>query len=332
MNTSHGTLDGDAEVDELTACLPRRRSTNRVGLGVVLALDTLEGLTVYTIVSSVVLFCEDNLSLSKTEAVVVYLIFGAIMFIVPCITGALGDAVVTRYTCILASLAVFLLGGLVMLSLALIMSQDMDFRPRRALYMVSLVLVGVGSGGCISVSIPFGADQLADPSPRNMWSFFIWKHWFYCLGKFLGYLPLPDVLKAVDKDTHKETVLLPQAIIVVVAVGLGIGILLLGKPRFNIVQPQGKKIFSRLKNGFSMCLPCLCRESFDYVSLGSSTSLTDERRDNRLLLKRVILLSALFSLFGIYTIFHYQLSSTFMLQAEELQNASPLPVISLNMC
>ncbi|XP_064645506.1 solute carrier family 15 member 4-like isoform X2 [Lineus longissimus] len=290
----------------------------------------LQGVACYTILPFVATFCRDGLDLSKTNAVIIYLVFSGIVYMVPCASGALSDTAITRYTCLLVSLVLFLIGSVVLLSLALVLTTDIDRNNKIALYVVSLVFMGLGYGFSISNMYTIGIDQVAHPTLRNVWSFFIWKHWFFSLGKLISYLPLPFLLRWLGAHFGENT-LLPNAIVVVIAVGLSLAILLLGKRQINIVQPQGRTTFQRLKNGFSRCLPCFCRENHDYVSLESSASLTNERRYNRLLLKNVVLLIALFSICGGFNMFRTQLTSTFVIQAEYLRNTSPLPAISINM-
>jgi predicted membrane protein len=74
-NVLLSTQVDDEQCVEVDSRVARDRPESKVGLAVIMLIEMMKGVAFYTILPNVVLFCRDDLNLSKTESVIIYLTF-----------------------------------------------------------------------------------------------------------------------------------------------------------------------------------------------------------------------------------------------------------------
>ncbi|XP_005095839.3 solute carrier family 15 member 4 [Aplysia californica] len=144
----------------------------------ILITEMCERLTYYSIVAGLVLFSNSHLGISETDATTINQVFSGFVYLIPIIGGFLADSYFGRFKTILGSIAIYMI-GLVLLPIAAIdFSQwgadALSVDGQRALFFLGLVFVALGTGGIKANVGPFGAEQVETMGNEAVQSFFNW--------------------------------------------------------------------------------------------------------------------------------------------------------------
>ena len=170
-------------------------------------------------------------------------------FILPVLGGWLADSVAGKFSVILFSGVIYLLGTL-LLPLGSISEHDkhVDWAVssattnktfKRVIYMCGLFFVAMGTGGIKANVSPFGAEQVLNKGPEKVQRFFIWFYWFVNIG---GILAFTFVVYVQQNVSYFYGYLIPAFSIVIALI-----IFLSGKPSYQLHPPTGSVLTTTLK-------------------------------------------------------------------------------------
>ena len=167
----------------------------------------------------------------------------------PVLGGWLADSVAGKFSVILFSGVIYLLGTL-MLPLGSISEDDrhvdwavssvtIDKTFKRVIYICGLFFVAMGTGGIKANVSPFGAEQVFKKGPESVQRFFIWFYWFVNIGAIIAFTFVVYVQQIVS---YFYGYLIPACSIVVALI-----IFLSGKPSYQLHHPAGSVLTTTLK-------------------------------------------------------------------------------------
>ena len=168
----------------------------------ILVTELCERLTFYSISGNIVYFATRSNHLNMTPAVAstLALMFQGICFTMPVLGGWLADSKGGKFSVILFSAVIYLLGTL-LLPLGSIERNDSNKEKSQwaandvttnltfmqAVYITGLFLVAFGTGGIKANVSPFGAEQISNRGPAAIQAFFSWFYWFINVGALVSY-------------------------------------------------------------------------------------------------------------------------------------------------
>lgn len=170
-------------------------------------------------------------------------------FVLPVFGGWLADSVAGKFSVILFSGVIYLIGTM-MLPLGSIsdhnehdswavtsLTSNKTFK--KVIYLCGLVFVAMGTGGIKANVSPFGAEQVLNKGPERVQTFFIWFYWFVNIGAILGFTFVVYVQQNVS---YFYGYLMPTFSIVIALI-----VFLAGKPSYQLHRPPGSVLTTTMK-------------------------------------------------------------------------------------
>ncbi|ONK76875.1 uncharacterized protein A4U43_C02F760 [Asparagus officinalis] len=159
--------------------------------------------------------------------------------IMPLFGGFVADAYLGRFSTVLMSTLIYLL-GLVLLTLSQLvpnLKPSRSLRVHEIVFFVAIYLISVGTGGHKPSLESFGADQFDDnhaDERRKKMSYFNWWNCGICAGVLLGVTVIVFVQDNVSWGTAD--------IVLSVVMGISLVIFLIGKPFYRYRIPEGSPL------------------------------------------------------------------------------------------
>ena len=168
----------------------------------ILFTELCERLTFYGITGNLVYFAtkSDHLSMSPANASILAYVFQGTCFTLPILGGWLADTKAGKFSVILFSLVIYLLGTLLLPFGSIARNDnngeksqwaanDITTNPifMKVFYITGLFLVAFGTGGIKANVSLFGAEQVSYRGLAAIEDFFRWFYWFTNIGGFLAF-------------------------------------------------------------------------------------------------------------------------------------------------
>ena len=169
---------------------------------------------------------------------ILYFLFLGACYFIPLMGGWLADARLGRYNVIYGSMLIYAIGALLILPVSY-NGIDHNKTMRLVYFVLSLVLVALGTGGIKANVAPLGADQLARHGPRAVEIFFIWFYWFINLG---GLISFTVVVYIQQKYGFFYGYLIPAGTLL-----LTITVFVSGRNKYVIKPPGGSQLIETVK-------------------------------------------------------------------------------------
>lgn len=273
----------------------------------ILITEFCERLTFYGLVANMVLFCKDELDLPAPWPSTINLIFSGACYFIPLMGGWLADARLGRYNVIYGSMLIYAIGALLILPVSY-NGIDHNKTMRLVYFVLSLVLVALGTGGIKANVAPLGADQLARHGPRAVEIFFIWFYWFINLG---GLISFTVVVYIQQKYGFFYGYLIPAGTLL-----LTITVFVSGRNKYVIKPPGGSQLIETVKIIYQAVKNRQGQSGEMWLDRAKSRfggAYTDAQVEDVKTLLRIIPMSLLFVMF--FVIFPAQLQTTWLIQA-----------------
>ena len=120
-------------------------------------------------------------------------LFPGTCYFIPVFGGWLADSYTGRFNTIFGSSLLYLVGTLLLAAVSyndydkLGNVENLGTNSKLGFFLVSLVLIAVGTGGIKANVSPFGADQVLHAGPQAVARFFNWFYWFINIGSFIAF-------------------------------------------------------------------------------------------------------------------------------------------------
>jgi solute carrier family 15 (peptide/histidine transporter), member 3/4 len=300
--------------------MPETKSTTSKWVTVAILLTELcERLTFYSLSGNLVLFCTNILQFSNDAAVNISFSFTALVYFIPLGGGYIADLISGRFNAIYGSALIYVLGAT---SVTLSSGQydemfndrqhNLDISGRRALYILGLLLIAIGSGGIKANVSTFGAQQLDRMGANAVQTFFNWFYWFINLGAAIAYSGVVYI--------QQEVSFFVGYLIPTFSILLAIVIFML--PRKSYVnETTGANALKDFVQVYAGAIKSYKRRSIkyrrilDYARASNGGEHADYVVDNVLRIQRILPIFACIIMF--WTIY-FQMQNTFFLQGERL--------------
>ncbi|XP_076074028.1 solute carrier family 15 member 4-like [Mytilus galloprovincialis] len=293
-------------------------------VGCILMTELCERLTYYSVIANLILFCTSTLDISSTGAARISLIFSGSVFIVPIFGGYVADAFVGKFNIILGCGLIYVI-GLVLLPASAVdyknnwfgLHNKISTETRRGLFLSSLVLIAIGTGGIKSNVGPFGAQQVENLGPKAVQSFFNWFYWFINVGAIIAYSGVAAVQQDVGFDVG--------FLIPLISMILALVIFVLNKSKYISLPVKG----SVLKDTIGVCCATRCK-GFDHAREDEGGPYSNEMVNGVIAVLRIL---PVFLLIIVYWAIYSQMGTTFFLQGERMDlkvGSGNVPVAVLN--
>lgn len=235
----------DASVDH-KGRVPLRASTGTWKASLfIIAIEFGERLSYFGIATSLIIYLTKVIHQDLKTAAKNVNYWSGLTTIMPLIGGFLADAYLGRFTMVLISSIVYLLGLLILTMSGTIPDLkpcDTGFcqKPRRiheVIFFLAIYLISIGTGGHKPSLESFGADQFDDDHPeerKKKMSFFNWWNFGLCCGLLLGVtiiVYIQDHISYAAADIILTTVLASCTVIFCI-----------GRPFYRFKKPKGSPL------------------------------------------------------------------------------------------
>lgn len=321
----HNTNENDrsTEMRNVHDFNERESEVDVFAVACILLTELCERLVYYSVLVNMILFCTSKLEMSSTTAATINLVFSGSVFIVPVFGGYIADTLTGKYKAIFGS------GIILIIGLILLLASSIDYvrmlgplyslstKSTTILYITSLVLMIIGSGGIKSNIGPLGAQQVECRGSQAVQSFFNWFYWIINIGAVIA----SSVVAYVQQNIgFFYGYLIPLIVMILAQI-----IFSLSKNRYVTTSVEG----SPVREIFGVCCAsrCLSFDGADNEHGGqfSSDSVSRVRSFFRLL--------PVCGLVIIYWTVYSQMTSTFFLQSERMDisvGTKQVPIAVLN--
>ena len=156
----------------------------------ILVCEFCERLAYYGFAGSLVLFFQNKLKMSNSDADVQYQAWAGVCYLTPLIGGLVADKYLGRYWTIMLFCAIYAVG------LALVVVFSAPGAINDGMFFLSMYIVALGTGGIKPNVSTMGADQFDDKfeqDRKEKESFFNWFYWSINLGAFISYTSITYV-------------------------------------------------------------------------------------------------------------------------------------------
>lgn len=146
----------------------------------------LERTAYYGILANLVLFLNDELGLDQDITIVCLFLFTGMAWMMSTIGGLVGDSFLGRFHTIWSSLAIYIIGA-ILLYIEAHIHNYITAQSKYWLISVSCLFLSIGEGAFKANSSAFGAEQLQTHAGETYRRFFSWFYWAINIGSFIGY-------------------------------------------------------------------------------------------------------------------------------------------------
>ena len=110
-------------------------------------------------------------------------------YLIPVLGGWLADTYMGRFNTIYASSLLYVVGTVLLAAVSSFKTMlNVHNKTMELVYFVlSLVMIALGTGGIKANVSPFGADQVQKDGPRAVQTFFNWFYWFINIGSLIAF-------------------------------------------------------------------------------------------------------------------------------------------------
>lgn len=147
----------------------------------------LERTAYYGILANLVLFLSDDLKFRLDITIACLFLFTGMSWLMSTIGGLIGDSYLGRFHTIWCSLAVYIIGAILLDFIAYGCNVKGGCQMRYVAIALSCLLLSIGEGAFKANSSAFGAEQLLTHAPDTYTRFFNWFYWAINIGSFIGY-------------------------------------------------------------------------------------------------------------------------------------------------
>lgn len=232
----------------------------------IIAIEFSERLSYFGIATSLVLYLTKVIHQDLKTAVKNVNYWSGVTTLMPLLGGFLADAYLGRYSTVIASCIVYLM-GLVVLSLSWFVPglRPCDHtstctetrRIHEVVFFLGIYLISIGTGGHKPSLESFGADQFDDNNAkerRQKMSFFNWWNSGLCSGIILGVTVIVYVQDHINWGA--------AYIILTVVMAISLLIFLIGRPSYRYRSPTG----SPLKPMLQVLVAAISKRNLPYPS------------------------------------------------------------------
>ncbi|RDX83153.1 Protein NRT1/ PTR FAMILY 5.6, partial [Mucuna pruriens] len=241
----------DSSVDH-KGMVPLRASTGSWKAALfIIAIETSERLSFFGIATSLVLYLTKVMHQELKTAARNVNYWSGVTTLMSLFGGFIADAYLGRYTTVLASCIVYLM-GLVLLTLSWFLPSlkpcddtNMCTEPRKiheVVFFLAIYLISIGTGGHKPSLESFGADQFDedhDEERRQKMSFFNWWNCALCSGLILGVTLIVYIQDNINWDAAD--------IIFTVIMVFSLLIFIIGRPFYRYRVPTGSPLTPMLQ-------------------------------------------------------------------------------------
>ncbi|KAD3068381.1 hypothetical protein R6Q59_017605 [Mikania micrantha] len=244
----------------------------------IIGIEFAERISYFGIATSLIIYLTKVIHQDvKTSAKSAYQWIG-VTTLMPLIGGVLADAYLGRFTTVLLSSTIYLM-GLILLTMSSMIpslkpcaSKELCLKPRKIheiAFFIAIYLISVGTGGHKPCLESFGADQFDDDHPeerKKKMSFFNWWNAALCAGLVLGSTLIVYVQDHVGWGEAD--------IILTMIMGSCIVIFVIGRPFYRYRKPG-----SPLKPMLQVCVAAFNKRNLPYPS--DPNELHEESRSEK---------------------------------------------------
>ncbi|GMP50927.1 hypothetical protein CsSME_00017344 [Camellia sinensis var. sinensis] len=216
----------------------------------IIAIEFSERLSYFGIATSLIIYLTKVIHQDLKTAAKSCNYWSGVTTMMPLLGGFLADAYLGRFTTILASSVVYLL-GLILLAMSTIVPSlkpcgtGICHEPRKiheVVFFLSIYLISIGTGGHKPALESFGADQFDDDHPeerKKKMSFFNWWNFGLCSGLLIG---VTVVVYVQDHVSWAVADIILTAVMVA-----SIVIFIVGRPVYRYRKPTGSPLTPMLQ-------------------------------------------------------------------------------------
>ncbi|XP_052171953.1 protein NRT1/ PTR FAMILY 5.6-like [Diospyros lotus] len=240
----------DSSVDHRGRIPPRATTGVWKASLFVIAIEFSERLSYFGIASSLIIYLTKVIHQDLKVAAKSCNYWSGVTTMMPLVGGFLADAYLGRFTTVVASSSVYLLGLILLTMSRLIPSfkpcdAESCHEPRKiheVVFFIAIYLISVGTGGHKPALESFGADQFDEDHPeerRKKMSFFNWWNFGLCSGLLFG------VTVIVYVQDHVSWAV--ADIILTAVMAASIVIFCAGRPVYRYRKPTGSPLTPMLQ-------------------------------------------------------------------------------------
>ncbi|KAL3877173.1 hypothetical protein ACJMK2_034919 [Sinanodonta woodiana] len=297
------TPSRNISINRIKEVTVQRYNVCTLSVFLILATVFCEQFAFFSVLHNMVLFCTSKLDFTSFEATMTCWIFsGTVYMVTPLVGGYLADSLCGRYKTILGSGFIFVIGKI------LLFFSAGDFKSwsgydredvTKALFLTSLVVISIGSGGIQANIIPFGAQHVSHMGPRAVQTFCHWYYW----ARNIGSIASAGVVYLQQGTKQFCWGYLMSLLILVV----GLVIFRVGKRTYKHVPPSE----SVLKKAITMCWKMRRRDRGQFnMSQFETSNIYD--------VKNVLKSLPTYGFITVYWMSYAQMSTSLFLQSTEL--------------
>ena len=206
----------------------------------ILVCEFCERLAYYGFAGSLVLFFQNKLKMSNSDADVQYQAWAGVCYLTPLIGGLVADKYLGRYWTIMLFCMIYLVG------LVLVVIFSAPGAINDGMFFLSMYIIALGTGGIKPNVSTMGADQFDDNYEQDCKekdSFFNWFYWSINLGAFISYTTITYVCQfGIAGLGGIDWAFFVGYMIPAIMMALAIFIFWLGTPKYRHLPHQGSAI------------------------------------------------------------------------------------------
>lgn len=319
-----------------------RKLTRYLVVLCILVIELCERLTYFGITVNMVFYCQNVLKLASPLPSTINLIFqgkfslamfdcrsfcrinftffvsknifsvhlGACYFI-PIVGGYVADTMIGRYNTIYGCSLLYILGTILLTTINYNFPADytMSSSSKEGFFIVSLVLVVLGTGGIKANVSTMGADQVKDRGPEGVQKFFNWFFMFILIGAILAFTVVSYVQQVVS--------FFYGYLISASTMTLATVLLVIGRKHYKVYPPEGNYLadtFRIIGQGLKHKLRCTKPSGFaHWLDVAKNTNGGTFSDNTVEAVKSVIQLMPIFLTFILYfTVFSQVINCTLL--------------------
>lgn len=293
-----------------------RKLTRYLVVLCILVIELCERLTYFGITVNMVFYCQNVLKLASPLPSTINLIFQGACYFIPIVGGYVADTMIGRYNTIYGCSLLYILGTILLTTINYNFPADytMSSSSKEGFFIVSLVLVVLGTGGIKANVSTMGADQVKDRGPEGVQKFFNWFFMFILIGAILAFTVVSYVQQVVS--------FFYGYLISASTMTLATVLLVIGRKHYKVYPPEGNYLadtFRIIGQGLKHKLRCTKPSGFaHWLDVAKNTNGGTFSDNTVEAVKSVIQLMPIFLTFILYFTVFSQVLTAYVLQASYL--------------